>query len=203
MALISVHRQLYRAAAVYSLAAFLTLTSLAATAAATGVFQSGPDFIAEVFSTTTSDTINEQPIAPPVQQKTLWLTEDIRSQAAKILGHPLAGLRVRYSQSNDKTAWILEEIGKEMPITIGVVVADNRIQQVKILAYRESRGGEVRYPAYTQQYRGATLTKELGLSQNIDGITGATLSVWAVNKVAALALYFHTLAIQQSDTNLP
>jgi hypothetical protein len=30
------------------------------------------------------------------------------------------------------------------------------------------------------------------LNQNIDGITGATLSVWAVNKVAALALYYHS-----------
>lgn len=200
MALISVQRQLFRAAAVFSLAAFLTATSLVAAAASTGVFQSGPDFIAEVFSTTTGEPPSEH---SSVQQKTLWLTEDIRSQAAKILGHQLAGLRVRYSQSGDKTAWILEEIGKEMPITIGVVVADNRIQQVKILAYRESRGGEVRYSAYTQQYRGATLTEELGLSQNIDGITGATLSVWAVNKVAALALYFHTLAIQQSDSTLP
>jgi len=63
---------------------------------------------------------------------------------------------------------------------------------VKILAYRESRGGEVRYPAYTAQYRGASLSQNMRLNQNIDGITGATLSVWAVNKVAALALYYHS-----------
>ena len=86
-----------------------------------------------------------------------------------------------------------------MPITIGVVVAEGKIEQVKILAYRESRGGEVRYPAYTRQYLGASLTNKNNLDQSIDGITGATLSVWAVNKVAALALYYHGQVINPRD----
>jgi hypothetical protein len=147
---------------------------------AKGVYQSGPDFITQVFA---------PQIAEPA---VLWLSADIRQQAQNILGRKVAGLRVRYHRSGTKTAWILEEVGKEMPITIGVVIEQNKIEQVKILAYRESRGGEVRYPAYTQQYRGASLTERQKLDQNIDGITGATLSVWAVNKVAALALYYHS-----------
>lgn len=153
-----------------------------------GVFQSGPDFIAEVFE--------QQATA-----KVLWLTEDVRQQATMILDRPVMGLRVRYHQVDDKTAWILEEIGKEMPITIGVVISDNKITQVKILAYRESRGGEVRYPAYTRQYLGASLTSKNKLNQSIDGITGATLSVWAVNKVAALALYYHSRVTNSRDTS--
>lgn len=165
----------------------ITLTLLASPlVSAKGVYQSGPDFIAEAFN-------------QPPNKATLWLTNDIREQAAEILGHPLAGLRVRYHQLDNKTAWILEEIGKEMPITIGVVVAEGKIEQVKILAYRESRGGEVRYPAYTRQYLGAALTDKNNLDQSIDGITGATLSVWAVNKVAALALYYHRQVINSRD----
>jgi len=152
-----------------------------------GVFQSGPDFVAEVFE--------QQGNA-----KVLWLTNDIRQQAKLILGRPVTGLRIRYHQHGNKTAWILDEIGKEMPITIGVVVEANKIAQVKILAYRESRGGEVRYSAYTRQYLGAALNDRYKLDQAIDGITGATLSVWAVNKVAALALYYHSLTEQtQAD----
>jgi hypothetical protein len=146
---------------------------------AKGVFQSGPDFVAEVFAP-------QQP-----QAKVLWLTDDIRQQAGKILDRPVAGLRVRYHQYASKTAWILDEIGKEMPITIGVVIDQHSIASVKILAYRESRGGEVRYPAYMAQYQGASLTERYKLDKSIDGITGATLSVWAVNKVTALALYYH------------
>ncbi len=82
-----------------------------------------------------------------------------------------------------------------MPISIGVVIENDAIKTVKILAYRESRGGEVRFPSFMAQYRGATLDAEGKLDRSIDGITGATLSVWAVNRVAALALYYHSQAI--------
>ena len=182
----------YRAAVTIATAALFTLTSAASfSVSAKGVFQSGPDFVAEVFA-----PLQAEP-------KVLWLTPEIRTQAAVIMDRPVRGLRIRYHQSNNKSAWILEEIGKEMPITIGVVVEDDVIQQVKILAYRESRGGEVRYPAYTQQYQGASLQEGYRLSQNIDGITGATLSVWAVNKVAALALYYHGLVNQSTATHTP
>ena len=121
----------------------LTTTLLASSSvSAKGVFQSGPDFVAEVFA-----PHNPSP-------SVLWITDDIRQQAEKILGRPVMGLRVRYHQSAGKTAWILNEIGKEMPITIGVVIDQHKIAKVKILAYRESRGGEVRYPAYMAQYQG-------------------------------------------------
>lgn len=167
----------------------LTTTLLASTQLyAKGVYQSGPDFVSEVFAP-------QQP-----QPKVLWLTESVRQQAEKILGHKAQGLRVRYHQYGDKTAWILNEIGKEMPITIGVVIDQHKISSVKILAYRESRGGEVRYPAYVAQYRGAGLTEKHKLDRSIDGITGATLSVWAVNKVAALALYYHSQVTDQPES---
>jgi hypothetical protein len=164
----------------------LTITLLASPQlSARGVYQSGPDFIAEVFTP-------QQPEAG-----VLWFNDNIREQAEKILGHRVLGLRVRYHHSAGKSAWILNEIGKEMPITIGVVIDQGKISSVKILAYRESRGGEVRYPAYMAQYQGATLTDSYKLDKSIDGITGATLSVWAVNKVAALALYYHSQVASQ------
>jgi uncharacterized protein with FMN-binding domain len=121
----------------------------------------------------------------------LWLTDELKQQAKILLGRQPAGLRVRYQRSADglRSAWIMNEIGKELPITIGVVVEGERIVAVEILAFRESRGWEVRFPAYTAQYRGAELDGEQ-LSQNIDGITGATLSVRAVNAVAKLALFY-------------
>ena len=83
----------------------------------------------------------------------------------------------------------MEEIGKERPITIGVVVVDDTIQSVSVLAFLESRGWEVRYPFFTDQFSGARLDETQQLSSHIDGITGATLSVRAVTNVARLALY--------------
>ena len=124
---------------------------------------------------------------------TLWLTGDLKQRAADILGHRYAGLRVRYWGEGNRTVWILDEIGKEMPITIGVAVDGGAVADVKILEYRESRGGEVRYPFFTRQFKGLSLDNEdrNRLNGNIDGITGATLSVAAVRKIAILALVFH------------
>lgn len=126
----------------------------------------------------------------------LWLTSAIKEKAKEILRHDYAGLRVSYWKSGNATAWIIDEIGKERPITIGVAVRDQQISQVSILEFRESRGWEVRYPFFTEQFEGVQLTDEHTLNKMIDGVTGATLSVRAVKKVAALALYLHSLALE-------
>ncbi len=127
----------------------------------------------------------------PYQMKSLWLEQVQLEQAEKILGHAFEGFRVRYWTDNNKTAWIIDEIGKERPITIGVVVQNDKIVAVNILAFRESRGWEVRNDFFTRQFHQAFLKDQYKLSAEIDGITGATLSVRAVKKVAALALYFN------------
>jgi Na+-transporting NADH:ubiquinone oxidoreductase subunit NqrC len=74
---------------------------------------------------------------------------------------------------------------------VGIVVNDNKIERINILIFRESRGWEVRYPFFTEQFTSATLTSKYQLDKGIDGISGATLSVNAVKKLAALALFFH------------
>lgn len=124
---------------------------------------------------------------------TLWVSGELRETAESVLGHRFGGLRVRYWGENNRTLWILEEIGKEMPITIGVVVDSGKISSVQILKYRETRGGEVRYPFFTKQFRGLGLANDdqNALTDHIDGISGATLSVAAVRKTAILALIFH------------
>lgn len=125
----------------------------------------------------------------PPEARTLWLTADQQAAARSILGHAYRGLRVRYWAEGKRSAWILDEIGKERPITIGVVVDDGRVSRVDILEYRESRGGEVRHPFFTAQFAGLGLDDDLDLSGNIDGITGATLSVRAVTNTTRFALY--------------
>ncbi len=122
--------------------------------------------------------------------RVLWLTPDIQAQAKAILGHAPAQLRQRYWADAHRSVWILEEIGKEEPITAGFVVADGRVDHVRVLVYRESRGGEVREPAFVRQFRGAKLAKGDRLDREIDGIVGATLSVGAMERMARLALYF-------------
>lgn len=163
---------------------FLLAMLLSATPAlGKGVYQTGPDFIAEYFP-------QQQPL-----HNSLWLTPELKQSAAQIIGKKVRGIRMRYWQDGYKTGWIMDEIGKELPITIGVIINNSQVEAVKILAFRESRGWEVRYPAFTSQYQHAKLTADQKLDLSIDGITGATLSVRAVTKVVRLALFYHQQAM--------
>jgi hypothetical protein len=125
------------------------------------------------------------------QASMLWITADIQPELEKILGHPPPRLRQRYWKDGAKTAWILEEIGKEEFITAGFIVSNDRIERARVLIYRESRGMEVRYPAFLKQFDGVQLSEQRRLSKRIDGIAGATLSVWAMERMARTALFLH------------
>ena len=151
--------------------------ALVATAAHGEVYQEPAAFITEVFGK----------VPPP---KVLWLTKDLQAEAAAILGHAPTQLRQRYWSEGGKSVWILEETGKEEPITAGFVVADGRIDHVRVLVYRESRGQEVREGAFLKQFSNAKLAQGDALDRDIDGIVGATLSVGAMERMARLALFF-------------
>lgn len=160
---------------VLALAALL----LAAATAASDVYQTPDDFLDQVFD------------GNPPEAAVLWIDGDLAGQARRILGHDYGALRVRYWLKDGRSAWILEEVGKERPITVGIVVGGGGIELIKVLEYRESRGGEVRFPSFTRQFHGAGLDDDLTLDRSIDGISGATLSVHALKRLAALALLFH------------
>ncbi|MEE9332237.1 MAG: FMN-binding protein [Methylophilaceae bacterium] len=146
---------------------------------------------------TTEQFLTEHLTSEIPKPSTLWLVKDLVKPAKKILGHAPYQLRQRYWQQGNKTAWILEEIGKVEFITAGFVVEDGKIAQVRVLTYRESRGGEVRYSAFLKQYFGAVLKENNFLSQHIDGISGATLSVRSMTRMARLALYYDALSKQK------
>ena len=123
--------------------------------------------------------------------RTVWIDGELRETVEEVLGHEYNRLRIRYWKDGDRSAWILDEIGKELPITIGVTVDAGALHDVRVLEFRESRGWEVRYPFFTRQFVAARLDEKRRLSRNIDGITGATLSVRAVTRIARVALLLH------------
>lgn len=141
------------------------------------IYQKPEDFIKENFS------------SKPPKSSVLWITKSLKPEIYKIMGHDLDALRVRYWSKDKKTVWVLNEIGKGHPITVGLVVKENKLQQLKVLIFRESRGWEVRHTFFTQQFKQIGLTSDNKLEKNIDGISGATLSVTALTKLARLALY--------------
>lgn len=135
--------------------------------------------------------IDESFLSQPPKSKVLWITKTLKPEIYNIMGHDLDALRIRYWKKEGKTVWVLNEIGKERPITVGLSVKNNKLQQLKVLIFRESRGGEVQHSFFTNQFKKIGLTLDNKLDKNIDGISGATLSVTALKKLARLALYFH------------
>jgi len=79
-------------------------------------------------------------------------------------------------------AVIGEEIGKYRPITFLVGTSpDLEVRNVEVLVYRESRGGEVRFPRFLRQYRGKSFVSPIRTNRDIINIAGVTLSVNALN----------------------
>ncbi len=152
------------------------------TTVARGTYQEPKDFIHDVFN------------GRPPESSRLWIRNDLKDGVREILGHDLGVLRIRYWGKDGRSAWIVEEIGKDKLITAGIVVNQDHIEQVKVLVFRETRGWEVRYPFFTDQFKGIKLNSEYELNESIDGISGATLSVRALTKLTRLALYLHTSA---------
>jgi hypothetical protein len=156
----------------------LVLFNTSAAIAAESVYQSPKDFLSATFS------------APPDPQR-LTLSGDLSKQVKAILGHRYKKIRVPYWQDGCRSAWILEEIGKERYITTGFVVNAQGLEKAKVLIFRESRGWEVKHDFFGQQFIGANLTKKNKLDTHIDNISGATMSVNAVTNISRMALLLH------------
>ncbi len=123
-----------------------------------------------------------------VTSNALWLTPERKQLIRETTGQSLTQARIRFTEAAGRRLWVLSEIGKEKPITFGVVTSIDGIERIEVMVFREARGDEIRLPQYTAQYQGQTLTPEGDLANNVDGISGATYSVRTMKKVAKLAL---------------
>jgi hypothetical protein len=182
----SVCRWLIQPAAFCYTLCFLCSWLLLPGAYATTVYQSPEDFIRSSF--------DQEP-----ETKTLWVADELAEQIKIALGHDYHKLRLRYWIRQQRSAWILEEIGKERYITAGFVVENDTIQNTSILIFRESRGWEIKHRFFTEQFDGLQLTGKYELNKSIDNITGATLSVNAVERLAKTALLLHKWVNKKND----
>ena len=70
-----------------------------------------------------------------------------------------------------------EVIGRQNLITYAIGIdAGGALRNLEIMAYRESHGGEVRNPAWRDQFSGRRSLDELRFRTDIKNISGATLS---------------------------
>jgi len=75
--------------------------------------------------------------------------------------------------------WLMvdEVIGKHEFITYATAIgADGKVIGVEIMSYRETHGGQVRDKAWRKQFSGKSVGDPFKLDQDIQNISGATLS---------------------------
>jgi len=118
-----------------------------------------------------------------------WVNKNNQKTIKQLFNPSQIKLSYRYWQKDDTSAWILDEIGKERDITTGIVISSDKIVKVQVLVYRESRGGQVQNKRFTQQYN--NMSSNNNFIKEIDTISGATLSVNALNKQVKLALWLN------------
>jgi len=157
----------------------VTATLLPPLVFSASVYETQPEFLDRAFS------------GSPPEPAMLWLSGDRKTGVRQLLGHDYPALRLRYWCRDRRSAWVLEEIGKDLPITVGIIIDRGTIRDLRVLTYRESRGGEVATPAFTDQFIDAALDGG-NLNVPIDGISGATLSVQALTRLASMALFLNS-----------
>jgi hypothetical protein len=130
---------------------------------------------------------------PDISKGKLRFKEEVKKIAQKIMGSKYKKILMRYWIEGNRTAWILNRIGKVKPITAGFIIEDCKIVSVHVLVYRESHGWEIKYPSFRDQFGGIGMQKNLKLDKSIDGISGATMSVSSMRTMARLALAMNEL----------
>jgi Na+-translocating ferredoxin:NAD+ oxidoreductase RnfG subunit len=94
----------------------------------------------------------------------------------------------------ERSVVFVNVMGQYQPISIYVAIgAGGSVERVEIVAYRESRGGEVRRNAFLQQFAEKSVDDRLRPGDDIMNITGATISSRAVSRGVRLALRLHQM----------
>ena len=123
-----------------------------------------------------------------VKKKKVWLSDTQTAAIQKILGD-----QIKYNERRVTHYFGLDEAGKPMgvmtigneigrsyPITFMVVInLDGTVKDVEIMVYREPHGWEVRFESFLSQFFGRNGGDPF---DNINNITGATLSVRSMTK---------------------
>jgi len=120
--------------------------------------------------------------------KALWISGEFKKELESAMGKEPARMREKYWRQGEDFVFVLEQIGKVKPITTAWHVRKGIIVKAEVLVYRETRGSEVTRPFFTKLFEGVGLIQDKKLNTEIDGISGATLSVWAMKHMAQQAL---------------
>ena len=91
---------------------------------------------------------------------------------------------VQQGNSNPYAFVLFAEVMGKVDTFIFLIIfnPDGIIEKVSVLLYRENYGGEIASKRFLKQFEGKSNGQEMEYNQDIDGISGATISVQAITR---------------------
>jgi Na+-transporting NADH:ubiquinone oxidoreductase subunit NqrC len=122
----------------------------------------------------------------------------------------VSGVRVRNPELKvwrvEGSGWFIldEVIGKHEFITYAVgLTQDGAVKQIEVMDYRETYGGQVRDEKWRAQFTGKKHGAKLKLDDDIQNISGATLSSRHIADGVRRLLATYEFALKNGDAPLP
>jgi len=130
------------------------------------------------------------------------ITDDLQEKmrAASSIRYPFQGQRIWKSADG---GWLVidEVIGKHEMVTYAVALsATGGILGIEILEYVESYGYEVAEPQWRKQFIGKTINDPIKLNQDIQNISGATLSCKHITDGVKRVTVLYDLALKNTNS---
>ncbi len=133
-----------------------------------------------------------------VNAKTPYTTNDLQKKMRIISGvrHPFRGDRI-WKTANGSWLIVDEVLGKHEMITYAVAInSKGVILGVEIMEYVESYGYEIKNKEWRKQFIGKTANHPIKLNQDIQNISGATLSAKHVTDGIKRVMAFYDLVLK-------
>ena len=137
---------------------------------------------AVVYSTEEEALKKMMPEADHFDVEEIHLSPDQASKAQELAGKAFRESDYRFTVGRKGPEAVgyalkLEVIGKERPITFLIgIEPQGEVRGIEVLIYRESEGSEIRHPRFMKQFFKKKNEDPLRLGQDIQPISGATLS---------------------------
>lgn len=155
---------------------------------------------------TTRDVLSSFfPHSEKVTFKTFELTAEQRARISRRLGYalPKSKYTIFVATTGDRVdgfSLVDEERGQHEPITFATRLSPRGVvEAMEIMVYREARGDEVRDPRFRKQFQGKSSQDPLRLNQDIDAVSGATISSASLTVgVRRAAILIDELAVTSS-----
>lgn len=142
---------------------------------------------AESRSFTTRSVLKEFfPDSDKVTYEVFKPTPSQRAALRKRLGYKLARKSyifyvAKTGDDIDGYAFIDDQMGQHLPITFGVKLSrDGVVLRQEVMNYREQRGGEISDKRFRKQFVGKTVDDPIRANDDIDCVSGATISSRAI-----------------------